>query len=86
MPLDIYQCLSYNFNMRNNKEPMKALSLIVPLSLAEKVQDSAEENRRSVTKEIVWRLEQSFVGQEKSAHAIATSTCAKVTTEDSLQF
>ena len=72
--------------MINKKEPMKALSISIPLSLAEKIQDSAEENRRSVTKEIVWRLERSFAGQEKSAHAIATSTCAKVTTEDSLQF
>lgn len=47
--------------MRNNKEPMKALSLIIPLSLAEKIQDSAEQNRRSFTQEVVWRLEKSFV-------------------------
>ena len=50
---------------------MKALSLIIPLSLAEKIQNSAEENRRSVTKEIVWRLEQSFVGQEKTPDQVA---------------
>jgi hypothetical protein len=72
--------------MKKNSEPMKALSFSMPLSLAEKVQDSAKENRRSFTKEVVWRLEKSFVGQEKSAHAIGTSTCAKVTTEDSLQL
>jgi hypothetical protein len=40
---------------------MKALSFSMPLSLAEKVQDSAKENRRSFTKEVVWRLEKSFI-------------------------
>jgi hypothetical protein len=68
--------------MKKNSEPMKALSFSMPLSLAEKVQDSAKENRRSFTKEVVWRLEKSFVGQEKSAHVNCSNTCAQVTTEE----
>lgn len=68
--------------MKNNKEPMKTLCISMPLILAEKIQQVAEENRRSFTKEVVWRLEKSFVGQEKSAPASVSSTCAQVTTEE----
>jgi hypothetical protein len=52
--------------MKNKKEPMKALCITVPLSLAEKIQNSAEENRRSATKEIIWRLEKSFTVDNSS--------------------
>jgi len=47
--------------MRKNNEPMKALSFSIPRSLAEKIEKSAKQNRRSFTQEAVWRLEQSYV-------------------------
>jgi hypothetical protein len=49
---------------------MKSLSFDIPLSLAEKLQDSAKESRRSFTQEIVWRLEQSYTASGDANKAI----------------
>lgn len=52
--------------MKRQNETLKALSFSIPLSLAEKLQNSAKESRRSFTQEIVWRLERSFVADNES--------------------
>jgi hypothetical protein len=66
--------------MRKHNEPMKALSFSIPLALADKIDDSAQHNRRSFTQEVVWRLEQSvkvdFVVQEKTPDQVAARSGA----------
>ena len=51
----------YKNYMKKAKELTKALLFHFPISLVEKLEKSAKENQRSVVKEVIWRLLQSYV-------------------------
>jgi len=62
--------ICYTSSMKKNNEPMKALSFSIPLKLAEKIEKSAQQSRRSFTQEIVWRLEQSYAASQDASRVV----------------
>ena len=58
---------------------VKRMSIYFPPDLLTKVEQSAMLHRRSFNQQVLWHVEHSIaISDEKSAHARASSTCAKV--------
>jgi hypothetical protein len=57
--------------MNTQIEDKKRMPIYFPLGLLARLKESAKVNMRSLNKEVMYRLEQSFVAQEKTPDQVA---------------